>query len=67
MKRKYNKIFISNTKLQVGTNFEEDVFLRFTNEVEITDLVCSREALRGLQLSIEDYLEKSELNKEVVH
>lgn len=65
--KKYNKFFINNTKLQIGTNFEEDVFLRFTNESEITDVVCSRDALRGLQVSIEDYLEASELIQKVLH
>lgn len=68
--KRYNKTNIKNSKLQIGTDFEENIFLRFNDTSGVVDLlVGSKDALLGLQSSIEKYLEAAEIELEnkVVH
>lgn len=68
--KRYNKANIKNSKLQIGTDFEENIFLRFNDTSGVVDLmVGSKDTLKGLQASIEKYLEAAEIESEnkVVH
>lgn len=63
---KYTKINVQGNRLQIGIDSEGNSFLRFSNEESAVDIILgSGEAIYGLSLALEAYIEEMTPSEEI--